>query len=539
MKAAAIRTVSAICIILGIFSIVTQGASLVKRSFVFYDAICHGIWAGALYILAGSLGITAARKRTRSLLIATMVVSILSIAASIVAAVLSGFPALMEYFTFCNHKSKRRCHPTILLVFQWALMAVSILAFVCVTTLAALTSKAVCCNKRKNMNKDSNTVPYVDIATVTQTIEVSPKTEEIIEKKPKRIAEVLAQKSSPYANQRGVPNVYLLSAKEILSNDDFRWFNIGRPDAASPSEDQRDHKVIILMGATGCGKSTLIDGMINYILGVRWKDPFRFKCVRDDTSIITNHARTNTVTAYTLRHQDGMNVPFSITIIDTPGYGDTKGVKRDKQITRNIQQFLTQHKTRVDQIHAACFVAASGDSRLTATQRYAIDSIFSIFGKDMKENIRLLVTFADNSQPAVVEACAAANFPVTFPSAGITYSKFNSSVLYADNTQPEDEDFSFDERFWDMSQENYYKFFTMLAGMNGHGRKSAPEVFQSRQLLEHSLEDMKRELADCLVNIENMEMFRRQMREYGHKMDQFNDQVQISLMRSRAVEEQQ
>ncbi|XP_057365108.1 uncharacterized protein LOC130685839 [Daphnia carinata] len=536
MKAAAIRTVSAICIILGIFSIVIQGASLIRRSFVFYDAICHGIWAGVLYILAGSLGITAARQRTRSLLIATLVVSVLSIAASMVAAVLSGFPALVEYFTFCN-QSQRRCHPTILLVLQWALMAVSVLAFVCVTTLTALTSKAVCSNQRKN--EDSNTVPYVDIATITQTIEVSSNKDELIDKKPKRLAEILAQKSSLCANQKGAPNVYLLSAKEIVSNDDFRWFNIGRTDVVSPSEDHRDHKVIILMGATGCGKSTLINGMVNYILGVRWKDPFRFKCVRDDMSIITNHARTNTVTAYTLRHQDGMTVPFSITIIDTPGYGDTKGVKRDKQITRNIQHFLTQHKTRIDQIHAACFVAASGDSRLTATQRYAIDSMFSIFGKDIKENIRLLVTFADNSQPAVVDACAAANFPVTSPSAGITYSKFNSSVLYADNTQPEDEDFSFDERFWDMSQENYYKFFTMLGGMNGRGRKSAPEVFQSRQLLEHSLEDMKRELADCLVNIENMEMFRRQMREYGHKMDQFNDQVQISLMRSRAAEELQ
>ena len=233
-----------------------------------------------------------------------------------------------------------------------------------------------------------------------------------------------------------------------------------------------------------------------------------------------------------------MTVPYSITIIDTPGYGGTKGAKRDKEITRNIQQFLTQQKNRVDQIHVACFVAASGDSRLTATQRYTIDFIFSIFGKDVKENMRLLVTFADNSQPPVIDACLAANFPVTFPSAGITYSKFNSSVLYASNEQQDEEELSFDERFWNMSQENFYKFFTMLGGMNGRSRKSAPEVFQSRQLLEHSLEDMKRELADCLVNIENMEMFRRQMREYGHKMDQFNDQVQISLMRSRAAEEQ-
>uniref|UniRef100_A0A3P8QXM1 SNTX thioredoxin-like domain-containing protein n=1 Tax=Astatotilapia calliptera TaxID=8154 RepID=A0A3P8QXM1_ASTCA len=36
---------------------------------------------------------------------------------------------------------------------------------------------------------------------------------------------------------------------------------------------------IMLFGATGSGKSTLIDGMINYIVGVEWEDSFRFKLV--------------------------------------------------------------------------------------------------------------------------------------------------------------------------------------------------------------------------------------------------------------------
>ena len=142
--------------------------------------------------------------------------------------------------------------------------------------------------------QNSKSVPYIDIGSVIKAIESLPSSDETLEKKPKRIAEIFVQKTNQYAKliKQGHPNVYLLNAKEILTSDDFRWFNIGRTDAVSPSEDHRDHKVIILMGATGSGKSTLIDGMINYIFGVKWKDSFRFKCVRDDNFNVINQTHS-------------------------------------------------------------------------------------------------------------------------------------------------------------------------------------------------------------------------------------------------------
>jgi GTP-binding protein EngB required for normal cell division len=338
-----------------------------------------------------------------------------------------------------------------------------------------------------------------------------------------RVAEIFAQEANQYAKliKEGQPSVYLLNANENSVNKDFRWFNIDKPGAPSIPEDNRDHKVIILMGATGCGKSTLINGMVNYILGVQWNDPYRFKCVREDEKATRNQAlsQTSSVTAYTLRHHEGMAVPYSITIIDTPGYGDTSGVQRDKLITDNIHQFLTQQETRVDEIHAACFVAASGDSRLTATQRYIIDSVLSIFGKDVKPNMRLLVTFADNADPPVVEACLAAQFPVTSASAGITYSKFNSSVLYASNEKHGEDDLCFDELFWDMGQENFYKFFAMLEGMNGQNLKSTRDVIQRRQQLVQSIKEIESELEASLSTIEEMEKIRQKLRECSHNME--------------------
>ena len=360
-------------------------------------------------------------------------------------------------------------------------------------------------------------------------------------RKDQRIAEFFSQEDDHYSQlvTKGQPNVYMLNANEVPTDDDLRSFNIGLPDGAPTTYGIQNHKYIILMGATGCGKSTLINGMVNHILGVQWKDPFRFKCVREDESSDRNqaHSQTSSVTAYTIHYQKGMAVPYSITIIDTPGYGDTRGVQRDKEITNTIHRFLTQKEIRIEQIHAACFVAASGDSRLTTTQRYILDSVLSIFGKDVKDNIRLLVTFADNADPPVVPACVEANFPVTSKSAGIVYSKFNSSVLYAANDQQvEDDDMCFDELFWDMGRENFTKFFEMLEGMDGRDLTSTREVIQSRKVLERSLISIENELESSLANIENMEMFQRKMREFGHKMEcSKNFTIEKIVTRSKQV----
>ena len=107
-------------------------------------------------------------------------------------------------------------------------------------------------------------------------------------------------------------------------------------------------KTILLMGATGSGKTTLINAMVNYILGVEWDDPFRFLLIdEEENSSLPNsqaHSQTSKVTAYELHYQVGFRVPYSLIIVDTPGYGDTKGIERDIQITDSIQHFFKDEK---------------------------------------------------------------------------------------------------------------------------------------------------------------------------------------------------
>ena len=80
------------------------------------------------------------------------------------------------------------------------------------------------------------------------------------------------------------------------------------------------------MGATGSGKTTLINGMINFILGFEWDDDFRFKIIVESGAMSQAFSQTSAVTAYEIHYTDGFKIPFSLTIVDSPGYGDTKGL---------------------------------------------------------------------------------------------------------------------------------------------------------------------------------------------------------------------
>ena len=88
-------------------------------------------------------------------------------------------------------------------------------------------------------------------------------------------------------------------------------------------------KVLMVLGATGAGKTTLINGMVNYILGVQWKDHFRYKLIIEDDKVSQASSKTKDITAYTLHPIRGSAVPYTLTIIDTPGFGDTEGIERE------------------------------------------------------------------------------------------------------------------------------------------------------------------------------------------------------------------
>ena len=129
-----------------------------------------------------------------------------------------------------------------------------------------------------------------------------------------------------------------------------------------------DHKIILVCGKTGAGKSTLINSMMNYIYDVQFDDDFRLKLTNErrkkggDAESCTDH-----ISSYFIRKPRGGNIDYDLTIIDTPGFGDCRGVAKDMQ---TLEEFKYVFDKILTNINGICFVVKSADNRLDACQTF-------------------------------------------------------------------------------------------------------------------------------------------------------------------------
>ena len=322
----------------------------------------------------------------------------------------------------------------------------------------------------------------------------------------------------------GTPSIYKLQMKEDLKNERKK---IAKQSIGEPGQSQEQEKVLLLIGATGSGKSTLINGMVNYIMGVRWEDDFRFQLVIDDPKVSKSRSQTQYITAYTFYPMEGSALSSKLTVIDTPGFGDSEGLKRDKEITKQINEFFSiPPPNGVSHLDGIGFVIQATQARLTTTQEYIFSSVLSIFGKDLSRNIFMMLTFADSQKPPVVNAIKDAGIPnhdKTF--------KFNNSALVAENKGDERE---INAMFWKMGYRSFKAFFDEFSKAEGVQLEMTKLVLKERERLAQLLEELRPQINQGLGKIEEMRQEESVLQQRNSEIEsnkEFTYTVQITKPR--------
>ena len=199
-------------------------------------------------------------------------------------------------------------------------------------------------------------------------------------------------------------NEPIKNSEEITldKNSNIKYYKY--PNIELSEIEEKDVKVVLLVGKTGNGKSTFINALANIYSGIHIKDKFRYLII-DDQHLRKkqNKSITKEITIYNLRPKQGLDYP-PLKIIDSPGFGDTDGLEED---SAHIKKFQEIFEKKLIDVNCICFIVKATDNRIDFHQEYVINCIMNLFSEDIKDNFLVGVTNFDpsyeNQKPDIIE----------------------------------------------------------------------------------------------------------------------------------------
>ena len=153
---------------------------------------------------------------------------------------------------------------------------------------------------------------------------------------------------------------------------------------------------VLLLGETGVGKSTWINGFVNYLSFCSLDEAERNDVVAAIPTTFTVGGRIVTTGSDDNEVQDvgesctqmpqtyvfaGRNV--TVRLIDTPGLGDTRGVERDRE---NLQ-YILQHIASFEELHGICILLKPNNARLNVMFAFVVKEMVTHLHRSACRNI--------------------------------------------------------------------------------------------------------------------------------------------------------
>ncbi|XP_073334418.1 uncharacterized protein [Pagrus major] len=305
----------------------------------------------------------------------------------------------------------------------------------------------------------------------------------------------------------GSPAVYQLKPKTEKIGP-LRRMTLGEKDL------NQSNRSILLVGATGAGKSALVNALVNYTMGVKWEDEVWFQIVEEEKKR-QSASQTSDVIVYQIFGFEGETLPYSLTIIDTPGFGDTRGIELDAAISERLLDWF-RSDDGVHEINAVGLVLKATENRLDERLMYIFDSVVSLFGKNMEENIVALITHSSGTTyKKALKALEAANIKCA------KYGNNQPVHFLFDNCQQEDRTEDPEEELelaFTKTTKGLKKFTDFLEKTRPQKLKTTVDVLNERVRLKACIQNLKEKIQTTELIQTEIQQTREALKKHEEEM---------------------
>jgi hypothetical protein len=292
----------------------------------------------------------------------------------------------------------------------------------------------------------------------------------------------------------GMPSIFKLEAATeycLVDRGQIPIYHVGKqPDP------KKQEKVILVLGATGVGKKTLIDGFVNFLFKVQWDDNFRLATFA--SGVLSKSQAFNCdahISVYKFFHQPNFTVPYSITIICIPGFGNLDGPVTDGEIVLQMKDFFRSESHGIDHIDAIVLAIKASDVRVTHLEHFIFTSIKKIMNSNIEEQIMVVATHSDGSHVPALQVLKETKVP--FKETQVF--AVNNTALFCNNTpsgSDDDDNTALNKLLWKKNIKAISKFFKALNDMTPQ-KLSCISVMLGNNDYDVIIDSLKRQM--CLA----------------------------------------
>ena len=281
-------------------------------------------------------------------------------------------------------------------------------------------------------------------------------------------------------------------------------------------KDYHDAYVILFCGKTGDGKTTAINAFYNIVKGVELEDNYRFILITEPKKEKGQaESQTDGVHLYYIR--DYENKP--VIIIDSQGYGDTRGTMYDEMVNEAFRFVFSQV---IDHINAALFIVKTNTNRIDILTKYIFSSVTCLFAEDISENFIILATFANRETiskgPAFVESIKTdADFLKINETMNEHWWYAMDSKSIMDNENDKLTNYSFEK-----AKELYN---VKIKKLRRKGIKKSAEVLNTRMELKVQVENLNDTFTNLLVEQDNLQEKEKNITITSEKIKNMEDKI--------------